>query len=139
MDNLPLKVMIVDDEEYERKLIEQCIKWDELGMKISQVCSSAREALDCVEEINPDIIITDIRMPFMDGLELSRIIAETYPHIKVVILTAHEEFEYAKEGIKIGISDFLLKPIRRKELKNTFSRLKDKILDERIQKNNLIG
>ncbi|MEN8907290.1 MAG: response regulator [Clostridiales bacterium] len=128
-----LKVMIVDDEELERNLISVCINWNQMGMRIVSSMSSAREALDYIDDINPDIIITDIRMPFMDGLEFSKIIAETYPYIKVIILTAHEEFEYAKVGIKVGISDFLLKPIKRSELRTTLENIKKKIFMEREQ------
>lgn len=133
-DNL-FRVMLVDDEENERNLLRICINWSEIGMEIVGEASSAREALDSLEEINPDIIVTDIRMPFMDGLEFSKIVVETYPYIKVMVLTAHEEFEYAKEGIKVGIADFLLKPIKRSELKNALINLKNKIESERLYKN----
>lgn len=135
MSDQLLKVMLVDDEENERNLLRICINWNELGMEIIGEASSAREALDTLDEINPDIIITDIRMPFMDGLEFSKIVVETYPYIKVMVLTAHEEFEYAKEGIKVGVADFLLKPIKRSELKNALTNLKNKIESERLYKN----
>jgi len=127
--------MLVDDEENERNLLKICINWAEIGMEIIGEASSGREALDLLEEINPDIIITDIRMPFMDGIEFSRIVAESYPYIKVMVLTAHEEFEYAKEGIKVGIADFLLKPIKRTEIKSALSNLRSKIEEERMHKN----
>jgi two-component system response regulator YesN len=127
--------MLVDDEENERNLLKVCINWAEIGMEIAGEASSGREALDLLDEINPDIIITDIRMPFMDGLEFSRIVVESYPYIKVVVLTAHEEFEYAKEGIKVGVADFLLKPIKRTEIKMALINLKNKIEEERLHKN----
>ena len=130
MSDQLLRVMLVDDEENERNLLRICINWNEIGMEIAGEASSAREALDSLEEINPDIIITDIRMPFMDGLEFSKIVVETYPYIKVMVLTAHEEFEYAKEGIKVGVADFLLKPIKRVEIKNALVNLKNKIESE---------
>jgi two-component system, response regulator YesN len=135
MDNNLLKVMLVDDEENVRNLLKSCIDWNEAGMEISGEASSSREALDLLEEFSPDIIITDIRMPFMDGLEFSSIVAERYPYIKIVVLTAYEEFEYAKKGIKVGISDFLLKPIKRTELKNSLSQLRNKIEAERMNRN----
>lgn len=135
MDRSLLRVMLVDDEENERNLLKLCINWNEFDMEIAGEASSGREALDLLENINPDIIITDIRMPFMDGLEFSRIVAETFPYIKVMVLTAHEEFEYAKEGIKVGVSDFLLKPIKRAELKDALANLKNKIETERVHKN----
>ena len=135
MTDCLLKVMLVDDEENERNLLKVCINWAEIGMEIAGEASSGREALDLLDEINPDIIITDIRMPFMDGLEFSRIVVESYPYIKVVVLTAHEEFEYAKEGIKVGVADFLLKPIKRTEIKMALINLKNKIEEERLHKN----
>ncbi|NLD50413.1 MAG: response regulator [Clostridiaceae bacterium] len=135
MSRSMLRVMLVDDEENERNLLKLCINWNEFEMEIAGEASSGREALDLLEDINPDIIITDIRMPFMDGLEFSRIVAETYPYIKVMVLTAHEEFEYAKEGIKVGVSDFLLKPIKRADLKAALVNLKNKIEAERLHKN----
>lgn len=135
MSNQLFKVMLIDDEDNERNLLRICIDWNELGMEIAGEASSAREALDSLEAINPDIIITDIRMPFMDGLEFSKIVVEKYPYIKVMVLTAYDEFEYAKEGIKVGIADFLLKPIKRSELKNALTNLKNKIEAERSYKN----
>lgn len=134
MYNSLLRIMLVDDEESIRNLLKACIDWKEIGAQIVGEASSGREALDFLEEINPDIIITDIQMPFMDGLEFSRIAAERYPFIKIVILTAYEEFEYAKKGIKVGIADFLLKPIKRTELRNSIINLKDKIEAERISR-----
>lgn len=64
-----------------------------------------------IQEIRPDIVITDIRMPFMDGLALSRLIKKEFPETEIIILSGYEEFEYAKEGIKIGVAQYLLKPI----------------------------
>ncbi|MHB8062181.1 MAG: response regulator [Ruminiclostridium sp.] len=69
-----------------------------------------------MEELEPNLVITDIRMPFMDGLEFAGLVDESYPNTKVIVLTAYEEFEYAKQGIKLGVSDFLLKPIKRSEI-----------------------
>jgi two-component system response regulator YesN len=126
-----LKVMVVDDEEIARSFLKMCINWNEIGMEMVCEASSGREALDLIEEYNPEIIFTDIQMPFMDGLEFSRTVAETHPHIRIVILTAHKEFDYAKKGIKIGVSDFLLKPINRAEVLKIALGLKEKIEAER--------
>lgn len=124
-------MMVVDDEEAPRILLKKCVNWDELGMEFVCEASGAIEALDMIEEFNPDIIFTDIQMPFIDGLEFSSNVAKTYPNIKIVILTAHKEFDYAQSSIKIGVSDFLLKPINRDEvLKIAFS-LKEQIVLER--------
>lgn len=132
MNNNFIKILIVDDEENTRNLIKKCINWDELGIYIAGEASSGQEALDMLESFNSDIIITDIRMQFMDGLELSKKVAERYPHIKIIVLTAYEEFEYAQQGIKIGIDDYLLKPIKRSELRKSVESLKNKIETERM-------
>lgn len=129
-----IKVLVVDDEENTRKLIKKCVDWDELGINIAGEASSGQEALDMLENVNYDIVITDIRMQFMDGLEFSKKASERYPHIKIIVLTAYEEFEYAKQGIKIGINDFLLKPIKRSELRESVASVKNKIETERISR-----
>lgn len=134
MDNNFIKMLIVDDEENTRNLIKKFIDWNEIGIHIAGEASSGQEALDVIETINVDIIITDIRMQFMDGLEFSKKAAERYPYIKIIVLTAYEEFEYAKQGIKIGINDFLLKPIKRSELRESVESLKNKIETERMSR-----
>ncbi len=131
MDTDILKVMVVDDEEIARSFLKMCIDWNSIGMDLVCEASSGREALDLIEEFNPEIIFTDIQMPFMDGLEFSRIVAETHPHIRIVILTAHKEFDYAKKGIKIGVSDFLLKPINKAEVLKIALNVKEKIEAEK--------
>lgn len=131
MDTELLKVMVVDDEEMARSFMKICIDWQAVGMSVVCEASSGREALDMIEEFNPEIIFTDIHMPFMDGLEFSRIVAEIHPHIRIVILTAYKEFDYAKKGIKIGISDFLLKPINKAEVLKIVLSIKEKIESEK--------
>lgn len=126
-----LKVLIVDDEHLIRNLMKMRIKWEELGMEIVGEASSAREALDLIDEIIPDIIFTDICMPFMDGIEFSKIVTERFPHIKIVVITGYDEFEYAKRSVKLGVSDFLLKPINDEEIRAVALDLKEKIESER--------
>ena len=104
-NNAPLlKVMVVDDEELSRRFIVSCLNWEAFGLEISSEAASGLEALTLLEEQTPDIIFTDIKMPYMDGLELSRLITEKYPHIKIVILTAFKDFDYAQQSIQIGVS-----------------------------------
>jgi len=126
-----LKVLIVDDEHLVRSLLRNCINWNEIGYEVVGEASNAHEALDLVEELRPDVIFTDIYMPFMDGLEFGKIVFEKYSNIKIVVLTGHEEFEYAKRSIKIGIADFLLKPINDDEIRKVAINLKQKIESER--------
>lgn len=126
-----LKVLIVDDEYLIRNLIRNRINWEEQGMLIVGEASNASEAFDQVATLQPDIIFTDICMPFVDGIEFSRMIREKYPLIKIVIITGHEEFEFARKSISLGVADFILKPITVSELIGVTDRLRAKILEER--------
>jgi two-component system response regulator YesN len=129
-----LKLMIVDDEDLVRDLFKHCLNWQELEACISGEAAGAREALELIEQEIPDIIFTDICMPYMDGIEFSRIVREKYPWIKIVILTGHEEFEYAKRSIQAGVTGFLLKPIQDQEIKQAILDLKAKIIREQAER-----
>lgn len=126
-----LKVLIVDDEKLVRTMIRFCIDWEELGYEVVEECESAAYALDIIEDVEPDIILTDICMPVIDGLEFARRVKRTNPAVRVIILTGHDEFDYASEGIKIGVSDYLLKPIDAEELIDTLGKVRNRILEER--------
>ncbi|NRT92319.1 response regulator transcription factor [Clostridium beijerinckii] len=133
MDNI-IKVMIIDDEHLIRDLIKNCIDWNEIGMEIVAEASNAVEGLNLINKEKPDIILTDINMPVTDGLDMSKSILEMYPDIKVIVITGYNEFEYAKRSIKIGVNDFILKPIDEDELRNSVLKLKDEIQDEYLKK-----
>ncbi|WP_375103569.1 response regulator [Paenibacillus sp. RS8] len=128
-----LKVLIVDDEYLIRNLLRMRIDWEKQGLTIIGEASNALEALDMVDEQRPDIIFTDIYMPSINGIEFSREVLAKYPDIKIVIVTGHDEFEYAHQSIKMGISDFILKPIRSSDLLNVIDKLKNKIYEERTR------
>ena len=95
-NNSNLKIMVVDDEELSRKFIISSLDWESMGLEVTAESASGLEALTLLEDNTPDIIFTDIKMPYMDGLELARLIASKYPHIKIVILTAFKDFDYAQ-------------------------------------------
>ncbi|KAJ3197777.1 hypothetical protein HK101_000675 [Irineochytrium annulatum] len=124
------QVLIVDDEYLIRNLLRMRIDWEQQGMVIVGEASDAQEALDQVELLRPDIVFTDIYMPKMDGIELSRILMERYPNLKIVVVTGHDEFEYARQSVKLGISDFILKPIRASELLQVTTKLRATIEQE---------
>ena len=126
-----LKVLIVDDEYLIRNHLKRLISWEEMGMEIAGEAVSASQALDLIDKTVPDIIFTDICMPLMDGIEFSKVVVEKYPHIKIVIITGHDEFDYAKRSINLGISNFILKPINRDEIRKAALELKSKIEQER--------
>ncbi len=126
-----LKVIIVDDEYLIRNLIRMKVNWEEVNMEMVGEAGNAEQALELVDKLKPDIIFTDICMPAMDGIELSRRIVEKYPYIKIIIVTGYDDFEYARSSIKLGISDFILKPINSSELMQTLSKLRNIIGSER--------
>ncbi|MBU3144246.1 response regulator [Clostridium sp. CF012] len=126
-----IKVLIVDDEYLERTLIKLSVDWVTNDFEIIGEANSGEAALRLMEKNPPDILITDICMPFMDGLQLCKKVREKYEHIKIIIITGHREFEYAKTAIKLGVTDFLLKPINSEEVLKIALKLKGEIKDQR--------
>lgn len=126
-----MKVFLVEDEYIVREGIKNNIDWEKNGYDFCGEASDGELAFPMISEKRPDIVITDIRMPFMDGIELSRMIKEEYPEIKIIILSGHEEFEYAKAAIQIGVEEYLLKPINGEELLQVVNRVAQKIKEEK--------
>lgn len=110
------KVFLVDDEIEVREGIRQCIDWTQEGFIYSGDAPDGEIALPMIEQIKPDILITDIRMPFMDGLQLSRIVRTQLPSTKIIILSGHDEFEYARDALRINIAEYCLKPLSSADL-----------------------
>lgn len=110
------KVMIIDDESAIRKLLRLRIDWSEFNMEIAGEAESGIEAINSIDEIKPDICFVDIRMPFMDGIEFAKLAIKRYPKLKIVILTAYDDFSYARQCIGIGICEYQLKPIVKKDI-----------------------
>ncbi len=111
-----LKVFLVEDEFVVREGIKNNVDWKSHGYEFCGEASDGELAFPMIQKLKPDIVITDIKMPFMDGLTLSRLIKKEMPWIEIIILTGHQEFEYAKEGIKIGVAEYLSKPINGDDL-----------------------
>jgi two-component system response regulator YesN len=110
------KLFLVEDEIVTREGIRDAVDWGEAGFEFAGDAPDGEAALPLILEARPDIVITDIKMPFMDGLELTGILREQMPELKVLILSGHDEFEFAKKAIPLEVSDYLLKPITREEL-----------------------
>lgn len=102
-------VMLVDDERPARELLKMTINWEEAGFEILWEARNGKQALELYEIQCPDLIITDIQMPVMDGLEFLERINSICPSQKVVILSCHEDFSYAKRALKLGVMDYLIK------------------------------
>ena len=111
-----IKIFLVEDEFVVREGIKNNIDWQSHGYEFCGEASDGELAFPMIQKLKPDIVITDIRMPFMDGLVLSKLIKKEMPWIEIIILSGYEEFEYAKEGIRLGIAGYLLKPISGEDL-----------------------
>lgn len=129
-----LKVFLVEDEFVVREGIKNNIDWKSHGYEFCGEASDGELAFPMIQKLKPDIVITDIRMPFMDGLELSKLIKKELPWIEIIILSGYEEFEYAKEGIKIGIAQYLLKPINGDDLLKEVDAVAVKIEEKRKER-----
>ena len=125
------KIIIVDDEAIVREGIKKRLDWAALGFTVIGDAANGQEALAIAEKNWPDVILTDIRMPVMDGIELTRIVTERMPATKVLILTGHEEFEYAHQSIRFGVLDYILKPVSASELSEIMVKVKE-MLDDKV-------
>ena len=117
------KIMFVDDDAIIRRNIANKIDWKGHGWELVYTARDPMEALDYLKNHEPDIILTDIRMPGVDGLELTKAAMEQNPEICVVIMSGHSEFEYAHTAIRLGVYDYLLKPITLDAIDSLFMRL----------------
>ncbi len=131
-----LKVFLVEDEFVVREGIKNNIDWAGEGFLFCGEAPDGEIAYKMIQKEQPDIIITDIKMPFMNGLELSRLVTKELPESKIIILSGHEEFTFAQEAIKIGVMEYLLKPISSVELMKVVKRVAKKIIKERMEKSN---
>lgn len=123
-------LIIVDDEYDIRKAIIDTIDWATLGFEVVGEAENGREAMELVEMKNPDVVITDIKMPFVDGIALTEAIRETNPTTKIVFLTGFDDFGYALSAIKLSVFEYLLKPISSKNLIETMTSIKQRLDDE---------
>ncbi len=130
------KVFLVDDEIVVREGIRDNVNWDLTDFSLAGEAPDGEMALPLIQEIKPDILITDIKMPFMDGLQLSRIIKRNMPWIKIMILSGHDEFNFAKEAISIGVTEYILKPINSGELIKSLKKIAGQIEKEKQEREN---
>ena len=133
-----IKVFLVEDEVVIRSGIKSKIDWSDNGFEFVGEAGDGELAYPKIMETTPDILITDIKMPFVNGLELSKLVKKEIPDIKIVLLTGYDEFEYAKEAIDIGVTEYLLKPISSDKLLETLTKIKDTILRESEDKELLL-
>lgn len=105
-----MKLLIADDEQYVRDSLAKEIEWSKYGITLEGVASDGKEVLEMALRLKPDVLLTDIRMPYIDGLELTRILKEQLPRLKVILLSGWSDFEYARKALRSGASNYLVKP-----------------------------
>ena len=130
-------VLLVDDEALAREAISTNMKWSELGYNLMGTCKNGKEAIEFLKNNSIDVVITDICMPFVDGLELSKHIFEYYTETRVIILSGYNEFEYAKMAVKYRVIEYVLKPVTASELSDILINLKASLMEEKIKKDSL--
>ena len=131
------RVLLVDDEEDIRVGISQKMDWAGLGFTLVGQAENGRDALELAEILQPDVVLTDIKMPFMDGLELCRILTGRLPASKFVVFSGFDDFEYAKQAIQMNVSEYILKPINAQELTTVLEKLKAELDRERTERQSL--
>lgn len=130
-------VFIVDDEILVREGLRNKIDWESSGFTFAGEAADGEIALSMIQDIKPDILISDIRMPFMDGLELATMAKKIQPWIRIIILSGHDEFDYAKKAISIGVDDYLLKPFTLEEVIASLNKVAAKIDEQKKESTNL--
>ena len=131
------KVFLVDDEIVVREGIRSNFPWDETDFVLAGEAPDGEIALSMLQDVKPDILITDIRMPFMDGLELCRQVSRSMPWIYIVILSGYDDFAYAREAISLGVKEYLLKPVSGQELRTVLERIALRIQEDKRQQASL--
>ena len=131
------RIMLVDDEEEVRKAIIRKIAWEQLGFVMVGDAENGEDALEKLEQLEPDVVMTDIRMPYMDGLTLSARIRDKYPSLKILIFSGYDDFEYAKQAIKLNVTEYILKPVNGEELTQILNRIRISLDEEIEQRRNI--
>ena len=131
------RVLLVDDEEDIRVGISRKMDWERLGFTLVGEAENGQEALELAETLKPDVVLTDIKMPFMDGLELCRILTDRLPAAKFVVFSGFDDFELAKQAISMHVSEYILKPINAAELSAVLQKLHRQLDDQRAERRDM--
>ena len=134
----PIKVFIAEDESIVREGLRDMIPWSQYGFVFAGEASDGEMALPMVRRIRPDILITDIKMPFMDGLVFSRLVSRELPKTRIIILSGYDDFEYARQAIELHVDQYLLKPITRANMIKALEETKRRIEEEQEQEEYLL-
>lgn len=110
------RILVVDDEKFIRKSICNRMDWAAFGIEVAGEAANGREALEQIESLRPQIVLADIRMPVMDGIAFITEAKKRYPQVHYILMSAYSDFEYAKQAIRLGVEDYILKPVKIAEL-----------------------
>ena len=124
------KILLVDDEMDVLRAMKKKIDWEAMGFCLAGTAENGQEALEMAEQLHIDVVMTDIKMPYMDGLTLCRKLKENYRNIKVVIYSGFDDFEFAREAVHLEAEEYLLKPISVKDMEEVLTRIRQKLDDE---------
>lgn len=137
-DKTMYRIVLIDDEDVVRKGMRDLVPWEELGLEMMGDAGDGEKGLELIQRVMPHIIFLDINMPKMDGMKLTKIVRETYPDMKIVLITGYDEFSYAREALRLGVEDYILKPITKDEvvtlLEKIITKLKGEQEEEKKQK-----
>jgi two-component system response regulator YesN len=131
------KVFLVEDEIVTREGIRDNVDWKSAGFELCGEAPDGEIALPLIERAQPDVLITDIKMPFMDGLQLCKVVRSEMPWVKIIILSGHDEFDYAQTAIKLGVFEYLLKPITSAEIQGVLHNVAGVLDQEHEERANL--
>lgn len=131
------RIILVDDEEEVRKGMIRKLDWQKLGFEVVGDAENGEEALEKIEQLEPEVVMTDIRMPYMDGLTLTARIRQKYPSIKVLIFSGFDDFEYAQQAIKLNVTEYVLKPVNMEEMTEILNRVRENLDSEIEQRRNV--
>lgn len=131
-----IDVVIVDDDVYVRNGLQKVIKWEELGARLVAVCKNGKEVMEFLSQHKADVVISDVKMPLMDGLSLSKYVSNNCPDTVIILLSAYQEFELLQEALEYGVRRYILKPINKKKLKQ-LSEIMIEVNEEKEQKRKL--
>ncbi|CAM2792487.1 response regulator [Paenibacillus sediminis] len=132
------KLILVEDEEHVREGLLEEIDWNQYGFEVVDNAENGKEAVEMIDKLLPDVVVTDIQMPFMNGLQLSEWIRDNYPMTKIIILTGYDEFEYAQKAIRLQIDEYVLKPFSSDEFIHILTKVKRQLDDEVADKENVL-
>lgn len=132
-------MVLVEDESYERRSLIDMIDWSLIDIAIIGEAANGEQGLTIIEKCQPDIVLTDVNMPVMNGIEMSRVIRASWPEMRIIFLSAYDDFDYARNAIDLSVEAYVMKPVNETELLRTVKRVADGITERKIERRLLAG